>query len=298
MNEDKLIAIFCLVDDFCKEFEVDWTTRRLENLSPNSDRRRKRSSRLSLSEVMTIAICFHSSGYRTFKNYYMCQVESCFGKYFPNLLSYSRFVELMQRVMFPLFAFLQRCLGKNTGVSFVDSAVLSVCHQKRILSHRVFKGLATRSKSSMGWFFGFKLHLIVNHMGEIVSFQLTPGNADDRQPVLYLAKKLTGKLFGDRGYISKALSESLLERGVELITRVKKNMKNKLIPLTDKLCLRKRGLIESVHNKLKNICQIEHHRHRSPRNFLVNFFGALTAYSLDPRKPTLLHQRKRCLTMD
>lgn len=240
------------------------------------------------SEIMTIAICFHTSGYRTFKDYYTRHVMVHHVKYFPKLLSYSRFVYLMKGAIFPLFAFLQGYLGQNTEIAFIDSTVLTVCHTRRIYSHRVFKGLAKRGKTSTGWFFGFKLHLVINHIGEILSFQFTPGNIDDRKPAPNLAEKLSGKLFGDRGYISKDLFQELWEKGVQLITRLKKNMKNKLMPFADMLLLRQRGLIESVHNRLKNGCQIEHHRHRSPLNFLVNLFGGLTAYSLDSNKPSLL----------
>ena len=141
----------------------------------------------------------------------------------------------------------------------------------------------------MGWFYGFKLHLVVNDQGELLSFALTPGNTDDRNGNLIykLTKNLYGKLFGDKGYLSKDLTQSLLEKGIQLITTVRKNMKNKLMPLIDKILLRKRCIIETINDQLKNVCQIEHTRHRSPINFLNNLISGLIAYTYLPNKPSI-----------
>ena len=141
----------------------------------------------------------------------------------------------------------------------------------------------------MGWFYGFKLHLIINEQGEILSFCLTSGNVDDRNEAVMdsLTKEIFGKLFADRGYISQKLFEKLLKKDITLVTRAKKNMKNKLMNLYDRLMLRKRTVIESVNDFLKNICEIEHSRHRSIKNFLVNLLSALAAYSLLPKKPSI-----------
>lgn len=141
----------------------------------------------------------------------------------------------------------------------------------------------------MGWFYGFKLHLIINDEGEILSFCLTSGNVDDRDENVMnsLTKEIFGKLFADRGYISQKLFENLLKKDITLITRAKKNMKNKLMDLYDRLMLRKRTVIESVNDFLKNVCDIEHSRHRSITNFLVNLVSALAAYSFLPKKPSI-----------
>ncbi len=141
----------------------------------------------------------------------------------------------------------------------------------------------------MGWFYGFKLHLIINDKGEILSFCLTSGNVDDKNEAVMdsLTKEIFGKLFADRGYISQKLFEKLLERDITLVTRAKKNMKNKLMNLYDRLMLRKRTVIESVNDFLKNTCNIEHSRHRSITNFLVNLVSALAAYSFLPKKPSI-----------
>ncbi|MFO3212041.1 IS982 family transposase, partial [Legionella pneumophila serogroup 2] len=206
---------------------------------------------------------------------------------FPKLTSYNRFVELMPSILMPLCFFMHIQSKTHTGIYFVDATTIDVCHIRRASSNRVFKGVAKKGKSSMGWFFGFKLHLVINDLGEIMAFKLTPATTDDRIPVDNMTLCLTGKLFGDRGYISQELFDKLFQRGLQLITRIKKNMKNKLMPLLDKLLLRKRAIIESVNDQLKNISQIEHSRHRSINNFMVNLLEGLAAYALQPKKPSL-----------
>lgn len=290
-----LISIFCDADDFCKEFEPEWMKILVEcqdrGLIGNK-KRRNRKPELLLSEVMTIVVMFHKTRYRTFKDYYIRFVLGFLKSYFPKLLSYSRFVNLMKTCLFPLFIFSQGSLGNCTGLSFVDSTILTVCHARRINSHRVFKKTAKRGKTSTGWFYGFKLHLIINEKGEILAYMLTPGNVDDRVPVPDLSTGLFGKLFGDKGYISQELFLKLYEKGLEIVTRIKKNMKNKIMKIVDKILLRSRGVIESVNNKLKFDCQIEHHRHRSLWNFLVNLVSGIIAYAYDPCKPSIKITRK------
>ena len=139
----------------------------------------------------------------------------------------------------------------------------------------------------MGWFYGFKLHLVINEQGELLAVQLTPGNVDDRAPVSKLTKGILGKLFGDKGYISSKLFAELWNRGLQLVTHICRNMHNKLMPLMDKILLRKRSLIETVNDQLKNIAQIEHTRHRSVTNFLVNLVSGLISYTFQPKKPSL-----------
>jgi hypothetical protein len=289
-----LVSIFCDADDFCKEFEPEWRKIMLENQDKKligNIKPRNRYPGLSLSEAITIVIMFHKTGYRTFKDYYT-RFTSSLKEYFPKLMSYSRFVNLMKTCLFPLFMFSQGCLGKGTGISFVDSTILTVCHARRINCHRVFKKMAKRGKTSTGWFYGFKLHLIINDAGEILAYMLTPGNVDDRVPVPELTQNLLGKLFGDKGYISQELFVKLYEKGLQIITRLKRNMKNKLMSLVDKILLRSRGIIESVNNKLKNSCQIEHHRHRSRWNFLVNLISGIVAYAYDSYKPCIQFTKK------
>ncbi len=180
------------------------------------------------------------------------------------------------------------CLGNCTGISFIDSTSLDVCLNQRIHNHKVFAGLAARGKTSTGWFFGFKLHLVVNDHGEILQFCITPGNVDDRKPVPRLVKHLFGKLFGDMGYISQPLAQSLKSMfNIQLITKLRKNMKNRLINLSDRILLRRRAIVETIIDQLKNISQIEHSRHRSISNFFVNVLCGLIAYCRRPTKPSL-----------
>lgn len=278
-----LIELYCHVDDFCQEFEPKWSRFRLES----GLRKRKRQASLSLSEIMTIVIHFHQSNYRTFKAYYTKHVQLHLASEFPGLVSYSWFVRLMASAFVPLTLYFMAQRGQCTGISFLDSTPIKVCHNRRIKRHKVFAGLATRGKTSMGWFYGFKLHLVVNELGEILAFQLTPGNVDDRKPVPVLLQGLFGKVFADKGYISKALFDELLEGNIQLITGIRKNMKNYLMPLADKLMLRKRSIIETINDQLKNISQIEHSRHRSFTNFLVNLVAGLLAYCFQEKKPSL-----------
>lgn len=278
-----LLELFCHVDDFWQQFRPAWEQEMLQG----AFRQRRRMSQLSVSEVMTIMIHFHQSRYRHFKAYYTRYVQEQLYREFPRLVSYERFVALMPGALVPLCAYLVNCYGSGTGVSFIDSTPMAVCHNRRIASHRVFAGMAQRGKSSMGWFFGFKLHLVVNDRGELLACRLTPGNVDDRKPVPQLTRGLLGRLFGDRGYISGKLASQLFALGLRLITRTKRNMKPCPLPPEDRLLLRKRAIIESVNDQLKNISQIEHTRHRSPANFLVNLVSGLIAYCHQPKKPSL-----------
>lgn len=276
-----ILELYCDVDDFCQEMAN-------QQLGPQLGQgKRGPQPSLSLSEVMTIIIHFHQSQYRTFKAYYCEQVLSHLRSEFPKLVSYSRFVELMPLAVLPLCLYLHRRLATCSGISFIDATAIPVCHNRRIKRHKVFADLAQRGKTSMGWFYGFKLHLIVNDRGELVSFCLTPGNVDDRKPVPQLAKALWGKLFGDRGYLAQPLFEQLFAQGLQLITPIRKNMPNRLLPLLDKLLARKRSIIETINDQLKNISQIVHTRHRSVTNFMVNLLAGLIAYSFQPKKPSL-----------
>jgi hypothetical protein len=277
-----LLELFCDVDDFCQHFSR-------QHAAPLSSRagKRVRQPGLSESEIMTIVIHFHQSGYRDFKDYYTKHVQIHLCSAFPELVSYSRFVTLMQRVVLLLWAYAQARCGRCTGISFVDSTALRVCTNRRIKRHKVFAGLAARGQCSLGWFYGFKLHLVINEYGEMLAFTLTPGNVDDRKPVPKLTKALFGKLFGDKGYLAQPLFKTLFEQGLQLITGIKANMKNRLMLMSDKLLLRKRFIIETINDQLKNQSQIEHSRHRSPINFVVNLVAGLIAYTWQPKKPAI-----------
>ena len=282
--EELLIGIYCDIDEFCKGFEEYWHRHLITD-----GRKIMPKSAMSLSEIMTIVVFFHLSGQRTFKWYYNSLICGYMKYYFPKRLSYNRFVEVMQSTIVPLTVYMMKCrVGKCSGINFIDSTSINVCHNKRINRNKVFEGLAKIGKTTTGWFYGFKLHLTINDEGELLSFCITPGNVDDRdeKTIMHLTKELFGKLFGDRGYISQPLFDKLWDNGIQLVTRIKKNMKNRLMDMGDKILLRKRAIIETVNDFLKNICQIEHTRHRSPVNFVVNLVAGLVAYSFLPKKPS------------
>jgi Transposase DDE domain len=278
-----LLELYCHVDDFCQQTERQWATERLRDGGTH----RQRSRELSDSEIMTLLIHFHQSQYRTFKAYYTQHVQVHLRQEFPDLVSYGRFVQLMPGVFSRLCAYLFSLFGRCTGVSFIDSTFIAVCDNRRIHQHKVFAGLATRGRGSMGWSFGFKLHLVVNDCGELLGCCLTPAHRADVKLLPMLTRRLFGKLFGDKGYLSQPMFEQLLAHGVQLITRIKSNMKNRLMSLSDKLLLRKRAIIESITDQLKNVSQIEHTRHRSPLNFCINLICGLIAYCHQPKKPSL-----------
>ena len=276
--EDIITQIFVKVDDFCKIFEEELKGYFIGN--NQNKKKRNRASRLSKSEIMSIIIFFHIAKYRTFKDYYTKFVKSALIEYFPNLVSYNRFVELMQEVMFYFYFFIKANRGEETGVYYIDSTSIKVCHIKREKQNKVFKKIATKSKTSKEWFYGFKLHLITNEKGEIISFYLSKANKSDNDIsiVSKLTKGLKGLLIGDKGYISNNLFRFLYFQDLKLITKIRKNMKNLPMIIDEKLLLKKRGIIESVIDKLKNELLLEHTRHRSVTNFIVNILSTLAAY--------------------
>ena len=280
---DKITEIFCLVDEFCQEFDRSTKPFLLGNPS-------KRPPKMSTSEVITISMMFHLSGFRCFKHFYIYYVQKHLQEEFPNTVSYNRFTELMQSSLLPMTMFAKTCcLGSCSGISFVDSTPIRVCKNKRIKRNKVFKDIAKTGKSTMGWFYGFKLHIIINDKGEILSFAVTQANVDDRTPLKNegFLKQIFGKLFGDKGYISEKLRQLLFVDGIQLITSIRNNMKNCLMTMSDKILLRKRSVVETVNDELKNICQVEHSRHRSPGNFLTNLVSGIIAYSFLPKKPSI-----------
>lgn len=283
---DKVTDIFVIVDEFCNNFEQNTKSFILGN-------RPRKASKMSRSEVITILLLFQISGFKCFKHYYIFYVQKHMQREFPQTVSYNRFVELSQGIILPLTVFLKTCCcGLCTGISFVDSTPIRVCKNKRIKANKVFNGVAEVGKSTMGWFYGFKLHLVINDRGEILNFLISQANMDDREPLKKegFLKKIFGKLFGDKGYISKKLFEILFCDGLHLVTGIRNNMKNSLMSMHDKIMLRKRSVIETVNDELKNICQIEHSRHRSFTNFIVNILAGLAAYSFFPKKPSIKYE--------
>ena len=286
IDYNKITDIFCVIDEFCQNFKQN-----TENFILG--KKSKRPPRMSDSEVICILILFHLGGFRCLKHFYLFYVQQHMQSEFSATVSYSRFVELSQKVILPMTIFLKTCcLGKCSGISFVDSTPIRVCNNKRIKRNKVFKGIAEVGKSTMGWFYGFKLHIVINDRGEILNFAITQANVDDREPLKNesFLKAIFGKLFADKGYISKKLTDILFVSGIHLVTSIRNNMKNSLMTMSDKILLRKRSVIETVNDELKNICQVEHSRHRSFTNFIANMVAGLIAYSFFPKKPNIKYQ--------
>lgn len=290
-TDNKVTEIFFMADEFCKFFD----SMMAKYTVPNPKKRKYyRESTMSKAEVMLVIILFHNSCYRCLKHFYLEEACRHMRHHFPKVVSYNRFVELQSSVAIPLALFIKKVLlGKCTGVSFVDSTPLRVCKNQRIHMHKVFKGIAARGKCSMGWFFGFKLHLIYNEKGELLNFMVTPGDVDGRKPLEHknFVNLMFGKPVGDKGYISKDLFNKLFVDGIQLITKLKSNMRGALSTLSDRLLIRKKAIIETINDELKNIAQVEHSRHRAFDNFIVSLLGALAAYCFFPKKPCINVER-------
>jgi hypothetical protein len=278
---DRLTEVFCEVDDFCQAFEAQWQTYLLgSGAAPRGPK-----PGLAVSEIITLLLVLHSSGFKYLKHFYHGFAGPMLRQCFPAMPCYEQFVTVQQRALVPLIFFLLSRMGKKTGIYYIDSTALPVCDNHRIHRHKTFAGLAQRGKTSMGWFFGFKLHLVFNHLNQIVACKLTPGQVHDTKPVLQLTKHLLGKLFGDKGYIGKQLAQELLRRGLTLFTRMRKNMKALPLAIPDKLLLNARNMVETIIGSIKHFSSLNLPRHRLPLNAFLHLLAAITAYQINPIKP-------------
>jgi hypothetical protein len=281
-----ITELYLFADDFCKAADQYFQH---QCLPTNVAHKPTRVPELSTGEILTIVLLFHQSPCKNFKYFYKGYLLPFYRQEFPHLCSYQRFVALKPRILSYLILLLHWLYeqSQKTGLWFIDATSLAVCHPKRIRMNKVFRGLAGIGKTTKGWFFGLKLHVVINKKGEIQGAMITPGNVDDRTPVPALTKRLKGLLFGDKGYISQTLFQNLYQKGLKLVTGIKKNMKNKFMTIKEKTLLRKRSLIETVFDLLKNKFQIEHTRHRSTANAFVHILSTLVAYSLKTSKPKI-----------
>lgn len=280
MDTTQLTRIFCEIDDFCKEFHHYTVNKFL----PTTKSKRGPRGLLSESEIMTILILFQSFGWRNFKNFYVNFVAVYLKKEFPKLPSYHRFIEIMNRVTFHLTLFSQLNSGKRTGIYYIDSTCLPVCHLKRSKRNKTFHDIATYGRTSVGWFFGLKLHIVINNHGELMAFKITRGNMHDAKASQSILHHLKGMAFGDKGYLGKEIFSSLLKKGLKLITRSRKNMKPKSHSKFEKQLLNQRGIIETVINHFKHHYHIWHTRHRSVINALTHLMAGIAAYVIEPLK--------------
>jgi transposase len=279
-----ITEMFCCIDEFTEGLEKEIRKHHLS--SHQKYHLPTRTPGLSMGEIVTIVLMFHDSPCRNFKYFYKSYM-SLYREEFPLMPCYDRFISLMPRTLIFLALLLYSLFTPGKGIGFIDATSLAVCHPKRISRNKVFKGLAKLGKTTKGWFFGFKLHVIVDEKGNLIKAKLTKGNVDDRHVVSEMTEGVTGLLFGDKGYIDKDLFLKLYKRGLKLVTGLKKNMKNKLMIWQEKILLRKRSLIETVFDYLKNKLQLEHTRHRSPFNMIVHIISTLIVYQLKPSKPTI-----------
>lgn len=293
MDLHQLTTIFCEIDDFCKEFDKQIDARAL----PATTVKNKRGPKccLSDSEIMMILIMFQSSRVRDFKNFYLLSLSVFYKDLFPKLTSYTRFVSIMNRAILPLILFIQSKSGERTGIYYADSSCFPTCHIKRSRRHKTFRGISEYGSTSVDWFFCLKLHLVINHQGQLINFKITKGARSDCKEVESLVKSLQGLLFGDKGYISKKLFDTLFSNGLKLITRQRKNMKQKII-LNDheKQLLDQRGIIETVIGHLKHHFQIWHTRHRSPLNAMTHLISSLADYVIEPLKLSAIKMIASC----
>ena len=284
--ENKITQIFFHIDEFCKSFNAY-----LESQSIGRKRRRRQPT-MSISEICTILVLYHLSGFKCFKAFYLRFVMSgnC-DKYFKKRLSYNRFIELVPKSLLYMNAFLmyERCVA-GSGIYYADSKKVVVCHNRRIHSNKVFKGIADRGHCSVGFFYGFKLHLVIDHLGKLVKFKFTKASMADnnKDHMLSFFAGIAGKMYADKGYINQTAWSELMNNGLQIFTKIKKNMKNKLMTLEDKLLLSKRGVIESAFNLMITQCDLEHSRHRSFVNAFVAMLASLIAYSYLDHLPTIL----------
>lgn len=282
MKKD-ITELFVFLDDFVKSADNLLAKNTLQ-FKQNKPTRR---TTITMSEMLTIIILYHQSPCKNFKFFYNSYLQLY--KSDLTLVSYERFVILQKRTTIYLMILLHLLCNNSqkTGIYFIDSTSLNVCHGKRISKNKVFKNIAKIGKSSKGWFYGFKLHTVINDRGEIQSACITTGNVDDRVCVENMVKSITGLLFGDKGYIKSALFETLYSKGLKLVTKVKNSMKKLPVYLHEKLLLKKRSIIETVFDFLKNKFEIEHTRHRSIANFFVHILSILVAYSFKTTKPKI-----------
>ena len=280
MDINQLTRIFCQVDDFCKEIN----SQQMNYFLPAPTSRRGPPCCLCDSEIMTILIFFQSSQWRNFKSYYEYFLSTFYKTAFPKLPSYNRFIEIMNRIIFHLILFSQINAGKRTGIYFIDSTCLPVCHLKRSKRHKTFDEIAQYGRTSVGWFFGLKLHIIINDRGELMAFKITNGKRNDAKAGESIMQKLQGLMFGDKGYLGRQLFSRLLEKGLNLITRGRKNMKQKNYSSMEKQLLNKRGIIETVINHFKHHYHIWHTRHRSIVNAITHLMAGIAAYVIEPLK--------------
>ena len=297
-----IAEIYVEVDDFCQEEvgKISWLINR-QSYFRTLHTKRTLKKRITISEIMTVLIYYPHSGYKNFnpdsyRDYYEKEVMKNWLKDFPDLVSYQRFVWWIPLALLPLMCFVmwRCCNGRRTGIYFIDSTKIGVGHDKRAHQNKVFKGFASWGKTSMGWFYGFKLHLLVNQYGELIHLHFTTGSVSDNNAkvLFHLTNDINGWLIGDKGYLCNQEKKEFVEKNgkISWFSKPRKNQKNQKIyfdkmPFMARLWVRKRGLIETVIGIKKKELDLEHTRHRSIFNAFTHMYAAIAAYYFRTEKP-------------
>jgi hypothetical protein len=273
-NDDFIVTLFVIVDELLKILN----TKRLNDTV--SKRGRKRT--FSESEIIVLILLRWKTSSTSWKSFYY-EILPYYSPYFTKHISYQNFISSIHRTMplclqiLPLLNFL--AIGKSKELFYIDSCPIEVCHVKRISSHKVCRGVASRKKSTMGWFFGFKFHAICNHLHQIVAFEVTTASVDDRDPVVKLVENLRGTLYADAGYIGEELRKSLSQSGIKLMAAPRKNMK-KLMTYLQYAMLKKRQKIEQVFSVIKTRFGLDCSLARSVNGAFTLIFSAVMWYQM------------------
>lgn len=276
-----LIMIYCFVDDFLKGTlcSIKYSLTR-----PNHNQPPLKKHNLSLAELASLAIFRFFTGHRNWKDFY-AHVKTYHGQDFPKLPAYQNFLEainslsILATIMLQGFMNIFNKLTGEKGLKFTDSTRLRVCEIKREFSHKACKGLASKSKSSMGWFYGFKLHIICNELMQILNLKITAATRDERKTLEMMWNNIFGMIIADAGYVSKKLEEKALSLGKFLLTGVRANMR-KIMTETEHQLLKMRQLVETVFSVLKLRMGLETSLPRSPLGHFAHYLWCLTAYQL------------------
>ena len=275
---ETLYHIFDQIDNLLKTMSASLKRKLLSDLRPKGGR----PSGLSLQAILAFGIFRFATGVKDVKHYHR-KLLSSYSKELGRIPNYGNFNALMNQAT-PYVIFLLQWIcychqSAGGGLYFMDSTPMKVCENKRIFDHKVCEDMAQRGKSSMGWFFGFKLHVVCDSLGRLVSLLITPGNTDDRKFALKLLKGLRGLCVADAGYVSKKLMQELYQQGLLLLTDVRNSMK-RLMSETQHGLLKLRQRIEGVFSCLKHRLKAEASIARSPLGYLSRCLYACLTFAL------------------
>lgn len=277
-----LISIYCFVEDF---HVVILRTIRFSVIRPSQGHPPTKTRNLSLAELVTLVLFKQFTGHKTWKAFYR-YIKTYHSQDFPQLPEYQNFVGAMNAlspyamIMTTAFCSFFRKQTKTQELKIADSTKLAVCNIKREFSHKVCKGLARKSKSTMGWFYGFKLHIVCNQLMQILECTILTATVDDRAALELIWAHIFGLIVADAGYLGKNRADKARAHGKILFTAVKANMKKLMTDWQHDL-LKARQIIETVFSVLKLRLGIETSLPRSPLGYFAHYAWCLAAYQLN-----------------